>query len=350
MDLNQLCAAFGIDQASAKNAIAEGNQATDRHAPWFVQALMGLGSWIAALVVIVFSGFLLELLFDMNGRESFGSALCVLGVLFFGPAFFMLKRKSDGIFANQFGTAIAAAGQGMVAGGAGLAADSVATAALVSIPFCILIAMVLESRALQAISTAWTVILGLMALGDLEFTYPLELTALGVAAGVFLTLRPPQRDLAPSAMVLLVLGPIVAILTDFRTDFGIDYTFFFAGWGARAIYGAVSVYLFYALWQRTEDRQAKIRIALFALAAVVLSFLLPPGGSAAITLMILAFVLGSHLLALLGILLQIYFLSKYYYDLDLTLLTKSMVLMAAGIIILGLWTLMMRTRTAEQAS
>lgn len=350
MDLNQLCTAFGIDRTAAEKAIAEGNQAAERDAPWFVQALMGLGSWIAALVIIAFGGFLLVLVFDMKGGESFGVALCVLGLLFFGPGYFMLRRNSDGIFANQFGTAIAAAGQAMVAVGAGFAADSVVAAALVSIPFCILIAMVLESRTLQAMSTAWTVILGLLALGNLKFEYPLELTALGVAAGVFLTLRPPQRDLAPSAMVLLVLGPIVAILTDFRADFGVNYTFFFAGWGARAIYGALSAYLFYALWQRTEDRQAQIRIALFALAAVVLSFLLPPGGSAAIALMILAFMLGSHLLALLGILLQIYFLSKYYYDLDLTLLTKSMVLMAAGVIILGLWALMMRTRTAEQAA
>ena len=65
-------------------------------------------------------------------------------------------------------------------------------------------------------------------------------------------------------------------------------------------------------------------------------------------IMMLAFVLGSRPLALLGTLLQIYFLSRYYYDLDVSLLDKSLILMAVGGLVLALWGVFIRA-SAKQA-
>jgi len=348
MDLQQFASAFGIDPTNARDALDRKRETSDAAAPWFVQGLLALGSWIAALVIIAFGGVLLIVVFELDADSTFGMVLGIMGLGVFALGFLILKSSTEGIFANQFGTAIAAAGQAMVAIGTGMYFDSVVAAAVVSIPFCVLVATHANSRALQTLSSASTVVLALLALGDLQFEFPLEITALGVVAGAYLTLRPPLRDLTPTALVLLMTGPLAAIMAGFLNEFGVAYSFFLAGWGARAVYGALSAYLFYTLWRQARDQPTRIRIALFALAAVVLSVMLPPGGSAAITIIVLAFVLGSHLLAVLGIGLQIYALSKFYYDLDITLLTKSMILVGAGIIMLALWAVMIRTQPKEQ--
>lgn len=346
--LNDLCAAFGIDQSAAQGALDRDKAEADKRPPWFVMALMAVGSWIAALVIISFGGFFLALAFELGGDESFGFALAVLGVIFFAGGFALLRRESNGMFADQFGTAIAAAGQGMVAVGAGMHAESALPAALLSLPFSVAIVMLLDNRILQALSSGWTLILFLVALNEYEFLYPLEVSAAAVAVGVFLILRPTVRDLAPTAMVFLLLGPVVAILADFRGEIGVAYEVLLIGWPAKVIYAAIAIYLFYALWLQTADPAGRTRLALFAAAAAVLGILLPPGGSAAIVILVLAFSLGSRMLAALGILLQIYFLSKFYYDLDMTLLVKSMILVAAGLIMLGLWAVMMRAGSVEQ--
>lgn len=341
--LAQLCSAFGLDEQAAGAALEAESRDAETRTPWYVQALLAMGSWIAALVIIAFGCFVVVLVFDFKGDTSFGVALGVLGAIFFVPGYLLLQRDQAGIFAGQFGTAIAAAGQGMVAVGAGFMAESVVASAVVSVPFAIFVAMAINGRILQALSSLWAAILVIVALHELEFPYPLEVTALGFAAAAWLLIRPPQRDLAPTAIVLLLLGPITAIVSDFRAAFGIADVFDLAGWIASGIYGAVTVWLFYTLWQRTTDQGARLRIALFVAAAVVLSALLPPGGSGAVAILVIAFMLGSHMLAALGIALQVYFLSKFYYDLDITLLTKSMILVAVGAIILGLWAVMART-------
>jgi uncharacterized membrane protein len=62
--------------------------------------------------------------------------------------------------------------------------------------------------------------------------------------------------------------------------------------------------------------------------------------------MMLAFVLGSRPLALLGTLLQIHYILRFYYDLEITLLAKSGILVAVGAVLLMAWWLVLR-RTPE---
>ena len=349
-DLSQFCADFGVDETAARAAIERADADATRQAPWFVQALMALGSWIAALVIIMFGGFLLALTLEISADKGFGIGLAILGGIFFAGGFAMLRGKNNGMFADQFGTAMAAAGQGMIASGAGMYTESWAIAAALSVPLSAAVAWMLDSRILQFLSSGWTYILVLVAFGEMELGYPLELTAFGVAAGVALTLFPPARDLTPTAIVLLFVGPIVAILTDYHGYLGVPYAVFFTAWGARIIYGLVAVYLFYILWRHTDDPGAQKRVGLFALAAAVLCILLPPGGAAAVVILVLAFYLGSHMLAALGVLLEIYFISKFYYDLDMTLLVKSGVLIGAGLVLLGLWAVMIRAGPVERKS
>ena len=80
------------------------------------------------------------------------------------------------------------------------------------------------------------------------------------------------------------------------------------------------------------------------IAAILLSILLPPGGSAALVIMMTAFVLGSHLLAGIGILLQLQFIMRFYYDLQMSLLDKSLLLIGVGAVLTIAWWFIERSR------
>ena len=91
------------------------------------------------------------------------------------------------------------------------------------------------------------------------------------------------------------------------------------------------------MWRRWPGREARVGLSLLAVVALGATWLLPVGGSGALVVLALAFLLGSRLLALLGALLQTWFLWQFYYDLGLTLLVKSLILVAIGATLLVLW-------------
>ena len=72
----------------------------------------------------------------------------------------------------------------------------------------------------------------------------------------------------------------------------------------------------------------------------------PLGGASALLVMITGYILGSRSLAIIGTLLQIYFLYMFYYDLSLSLLNKSIILFVSGLIFLAVW-VFIRRQTLE---
>ena len=108
------------------------------------------------------------------------------------------------------------------------------------------------------------------------------------------------------------------------------------GWVARAIHILLFVWLVDG-YRRQRGREIDRRVATFTATAVLVCLLLPPGGSAALLLMTLAYVTGSMAFATLGIALQAQFIVRYYYSLEMTLLDKSLLLMAVGVVLLVAW-------------
>jgi uncharacterized membrane protein len=113
------------------------------------------------------------------------------------------------------------------------------------------------------------------------------------------------------------------------------------GWAARAISVAVLLAL---VWLHARRRSSEGPIAFAALAffAAAVGLLLPPGGGAALSIMTLSFVLGSWPLAIIGTLLEIVFVWQFYYDVDASLLTKSVWLMGVGAALLLAHALLLR--------
>ena len=329
IDLRDFCAEFGIDESAAAEALERHRDAVGT--PWYVRAFLTLGAWITAIAIVLFFGVFIGLVFD--GSEALDGILTALGIGCFALGLSMLAKAPGGEFRKSFATALAAAGAAMTAAGIGIMTEEVWAAAIACLVLAGLVVAWAPGVILQLLVSGLAVTLIAIALVVEEVPYYLDVAAVMMLAGVLLWCRPPRLDMRATAFALLMAPPVLSIFTRFEswTDLAVG------GWGARAVHIGLFAWLVSILWQRMPERPARLELAIFAAAAVAACLLLPPGGSGALVILTLAFVLGSRPLALMGALLQSYFFWQFYYDLDISLLNKSMLLTAVGAVILLCW-------------
>jgi hypothetical protein len=340
VELRQFCTELGIDEERARAALARASDesTTGLASPWYVRLVVGIGAWITAVVSIVLGGTILH----FAGVENvFGGWLIALGIIYVGAGSQLIHKAGRAIFSTHLGIALSAAGIAMTAAGAGVESKQIVAAFLASLVLTVVVIVLMPNRTLQFLASALTAALFVATLVVEEIPFYIDIIALAGPVGALMMLRPPRRDLQPTAMVLLLILPFFSIMIGGRVAV-IGELVTEGGWVAQAIHIAMFLFLVAIHWSRTETADARSRLRLFAIAAVIVGFLLPPGGSAALAIMMLAFVLASRPLALLGVLLQIYYLWTFYYTLEMTLLTKSVLLMAVGAVLLVLWWLSVR--------
>lgn len=346
-DLAGFCARLDLDPAAAAAALGTPGAAA-APGPVYVQALLAVGAWIAALLMIAFVLVLLAFVVELEVDQA-APAVAVIGALVFALGATMQRGKPDGGFAHHFAGALLAAGAVMAPVAIGMQTDSFWTAALVAAVATGAAVVAARDRPAQFLAAALTV--GLVAGGFAEAGLPfvIELAAAAAVAGALLMLYPPRRDLAPTAAVLLLFMPaLMVVLAEgaFSIGFGIGA----AGLAARVIQAGLVVWLLHRHRALSGRPGIDATTALLAAAFVAVSLLLPPGGAAALTLMMLGFVLGARGLAVIGVLFQIYFVSRFYYDLEATLLTKSLILIAVGVLALGAYALLSRALLSRAQS
>jgi uncharacterized membrane protein len=334
IDLAQLCSVFTIEEAAARRVLD-----TDRAAdapPWYVQIILGIGAWITALAILLFMGAVLFLGLDYDepnlGTAVIGAVLFVLGVV-------LGRQHRSSIFVAQFYTALAVAGLLVAAASIGLEHDSLAAATAVAAVGAVVVIAASRDLLLQFLATGLAAWLGIASALDGEVPHLIFLLALALPIGAVLYLRPPPRDLRPTAMVLLMMMPGWDIAGDtwLLEDRPAD------AWAARAIAVAVLCGLIWLHCRLLPMSQRVIAIVALAPLAGAVGLLLPLGASAALSIMMLAFVLGSLPLAIIGTLTEIVFLWRFYYDLDATLLTKSLWLMGVGTVLLAAYVLLLNS-------
>ncbi|MGN7784612.1 DUF4401 domain-containing protein [Niabella sp. 22666] len=114
---------------------------------------------------------------------------------------------------------------------------------------------------------------------------------------------------------------------------GLVPTYFNYNWVCSAVIIAAIVYVVFQLFEvlNITKRQHKIVISVFAV-LVLLPTLSSPAISGAILIILLSFLINDKTGLVLGMLAFIYFISQYYYDLNLTLLIKSILMFSSGIL------------------
>lgn len=323
--------------------------------PWFIRAMLGIAGWIGALFILGFIGAAFAMVMRNAGAAAVAAVICCAGAF----AIFRCAGGSD--FFAQFGLAIGFAGQ-ILFGAAvfqWLQVDDV-SAWLLFAGIEALLAWLLPNfihRVSAALVGVIALSLGLAQAGIFGLAAPLAAAgcALVWCNELYLAAR---ADLWRPVGYGLVLGTLQTAATPL---FGGELLFAFRrsgdGWFQQygtevgtalvsAVFLVVAVRLLKELAIAVDSREG---LAVLACAALVLATAFPAHGlAAALLIVILGFAGGNRVLFGLGLLALAAFLGHYYYQMRETLLYKSLVLAAAGVLLLGARWLLGRLFPAEQ--
>lgn len=319
--------------------------------PWYIRAMLGVAGWIGALFLMGFVG--VGFAFVMK------SALAALafGIVACGIAIVLFRARPDNDFLNQFAFAVSLAGQGLILMGLGefFGREAVGIALMLAAMQAALFLLVPNflHRVWSAAIGAGALLFALNNLGLIAFTQALILAAFSWAwLGEF---RFPRRNAEFRALgyglaLVLIFYLLMASGPGSATFWGYhgNTTALGGELGARigaALVGVVTVAVVWKLLNRHGLEFAK-GAGLAALAGALIVGLVSinaPGIGATIVILLVGFANGNRVLAGLGIVGLLAYLSYYYYALQLTLLEKSMLLTCTGVALIALRLALMRT-------
>jgi uncharacterized membrane protein len=336
------------ERLAAAGFVAGGMPAAGAPAsPWYVRVMLGAAGWIAALFLLGFIAVGLRL-------NTSGAAIAV-GMVAIGIAFVVLRIATRNDFAGQFGVAVSFAGQALVlfglwelvhrnSAGLWLAVAALQAGLAVLIP-----------NYVHRVWSGWAAVTAL-ALALIKLREPYIAPALaGVAvAALWLTelrwgrlaamLRPVAYGVT-LALVMLETHPFFAKWwLGLYTGGGRGKNPLIEPWVNEVAAGLLLVVVVWRLLAQA-DRRLDRRDALIALAtaaAVGVLAVEAPGIATGLMLALLAYSAGNRVLLGIALAALAFYLSAYYYMLEETLLFKSAVLAATGLILLAARWLMLR--------
>lgn len=309
--------------------------------PWFVRVMLGIAGWFGALFLLLFVGM------GMSFIIRNAAAALVVGIVACAVAGALFRKIPGNDFAGQFGLAVSMAGQVLILFGIGDAiGKNIAPVALAMAVVQALLFWLLPNyvhRVWAAWSGACALAIALADMGFLAFTPALVLVAF---AWVWLKefdhakqgslVRAGGYGLALAAVVIAVMQgdlSIAWILDRPKAPIG-----GIAGvWIGATLTAATLLWAVVQLLAREDVplESARGKIALVGAIILALATLKAPGIGPAVALLVIGFANGNKVLAGLGIIAMLGYLSHYYYSLQITLLEKSAVLVCTGIALLA---------------
>ncbi len=298
--------------------------------PWYIKTLAGIAAWIAAFFLGIFLG--------AAGLIDSEESMLIWGAVLTVAAIVLKRFVRHSIFWGQLTFAAILAGQALLIAGFGWQQEDITTIALFVILLELLVFLLYPDAlhrmlSVLAITSAITVILYEQ---DLQLLIHGLITLL--ALGAVLVWQQELRLLASRwfpfraplgyGLALSLFGLCLLSLVGFyeATDW----------WMSAA---GLALFLLYLAYQilRELDRPLLSPIGLWALGAVAL-LLIPayqtPGILAAVIVLLLGYWRANSLLMGLATLFLLFFLSAYYYNLEITLLNKSYILLGTGAVLL----------------
>lgn len=328
-----------------KAALVEGSmpEAGDASSPWFIRVMLGFAGWLGALFLLGFVGAGFAFVFKSAAAAVVvGAGACAASV-----AIFRAAPKSD--FVAQFGLAVSFAGQALLLFGfAGLFKNISPT----QFAWCFLLQeaalFVLIPNFLHrvicalggALAATWLIVdAGLFAFA------PAFVTALFIAAWLLEfeferqgpLLRAGGYGLAIAAVITVVLHGGLWIGWLVRMGHGQPIGGEPVEWLGRGASMLVLVAAVVMLLRREglELGSGQGRVGLAAALILGAASFKAPGIGPVVAILVVGYANGNRVLAGLGILALLGYLSHYYYSLQSTLLFKSGLLVATGIALLA---------------
>lgn len=310
--------------------------------PWYIRLMQGIAGWLGALFLFGFVGFTLEtVLKSAELSITFGSLICAL-------AFFIFRWGQDNDFATQFGLAVSIAGQGLFIFGL---FEIVKNSSLFPISFSIFVFQTLLAlfipNAIHRVFTSWSAVLaltfalnslGIYGIGTgiiaLSFALIWSNESIWVMHGKIW--RPIGYGLALALVQNEVLHFFSRELWDISRHPDPNWLMLYAPF----ISTALVVFTFLWVVKKLLDRENILlnsAVAQVTISAAVLFGILSfvtHGMVTALLILLLGFATGNRVLMGLGLLALGGFMSHYYYQLQHTLLFKSLVLIISGAVLL----------------
>ncbi|MCI0429886.1 MAG: DUF4401 domain-containing protein [Rhodospirillales bacterium] len=325
------------------HGLVEGPQpaASEHRSPWFVRVLMGIGGWLGAVFLLGFVVVAFEFVVD-SAAASF-----VTGVVLAAGAVLLFRVRAEADFLFHFGLAISLAAQLLMAWGIMRALERHDAAAALGIALQQAAFFAAVAHPLHRVWAAGTCAYALcFALGRMGFApYAPAFVTVG-AAWIWLRELDPSGWHPARRAAGYGLSAVAVVVSWVETGSSLQPLF---GHGRVAILGgAVSYWLGLTLgalvvvWvclellkrENTRLSSAAGRIAVAVAAAVAAAAMKAPGLAPAIILLVLGFANGNRILAVFGGVALVGYVSDYYYSLAATLLEKSALLAAAGLVLL----------------
>lgn len=333
-ELLDLMAADGELGAVNRDRVAAALAAPDGAAtPWYLHLLVGAGSLVAALLLLVF--------FGMVDLLDSGGAAVTLGLILCGGAAALRRAFARTGVLHQAPLAPALTGALMVcfgiwelAGGGFFSGDgdrplSLALAGLIALETAMIFAYRDGlHRFLAAVAICLALCL-LLLTNELQILAALLAAALGWAAALAWqheSLLAQREELSRPLAYGLTLGLFAVVWALLLEPDTLDWV---ASVGLAAA-------LAYQVWRLLAGAAPRTRAAGLAVVALLLAVAWSsPGLLAAPLILLVGFGRGNRSLVAVGALFLASYLIFFYYNLELTLLAKSLALLGAGLALLG---------------
>lgn len=320
--------------------------------PWYIRAMVGFGAWLASLLLI---GFVASFSLAMDGGYAFiGLALIVGAVL--------LRHRTENDFLIQCALASSLAGQALF--GYGLAETVGHDEFEIFLGFALVVSSVLFFVFPDRIHRVIMVLLATGSLTTLLFVWEANslVPILGPAfTGALILLhrgmpslissrysafvRPLMNGLMLSAFGVLLLSTVYVL-----PELGADFQFYPRPWISTILLGALFLYIgsqIRAMIADTSNTTASLVFYGMMLVIIACSWA-APGLLLGLIIVMLGAESGSKTFIGAGIVFFSVFLAAYFYGIEVSMLTKSITLVASGAAILvSRWAVLRKIATRE---
>jgi hypothetical protein len=307
--------------------------------PWYIRTMVGFGAWLASLLLIGFVGSI---------GFATDAGFIIAGVLFIGAAIFV-HMKSGNDFMVQSALASSLAGQALLAYGiVEISGDKDFESVLsIVIVLNLILFFVFSDRTHRLLS----ILIAMASIGFLLYAWKLNavvpiLGPLAAAAMVFFykrqgaiiargkgdLVRPLITGLMLTAFGFLLLSTVY-ILPELRSGFA----FYPRPWISTILLGVLLLYVGTQVWPQIGDVGGSPGMAVFygLLLVITVSAWAIPGLLLALIVIMLGATSGNRVFIGAGITFLVVFIATYFYGIEVSMLTKSITLVATGTIVLA---------------
>lgn len=307
--------------------------------PWYIRAMVGLGAWLASLLLI---GFVASFSLAMDGGYAIVGTVLIIGAI-------LVRRRSDNDFLVQCALACSLAGQALCAYGVAeaLGHDRHELFLGLALAMSTLLFFVYPDRIHRVIMVCLAAgsLTGLIYAWEWNALIPL-LGPLFAAALILLHSRRPQLVASPyaalsrplmnglmlSAFAVLLISTIYVL-----PELGLETLLYPRPWISTILFGALFFYvatpMVRALSHPDHATSATILYGLMAL--IVACSWAAPGLLLGMITTILGAAYANRTYIGAGLVFCVIFLATYFYGIEISMLTKSLTLILAGSVLLA---------------